>query len=256
MDRFYALVEVTERERLVRMKEHNQLKVGFTLVELLVVIAIIALLMGIILPALGRVKSLAAEKSCASNLRQINFALVMYATDDDKGYYPLEPTEHNPHPDLLKQLSAYKGGLIKSFYCVQAPYMETFASSPNYIPKGVTDSVVDTPQNRLDGNISYVYWSFKANKYMDGTTTGSENKKHWRNPKFFIPRQLTLTGIKWLYADRPSPKAPNTRRWVMSDFFRRGAPFPHSRRHARGLNMVFLDGHVDLVIGRPRDNYR
>ena len=105
------------------MRKISHLKVGFTLVELLVVIAIIALLMGIIMPALGRVKSLAAEKSCASNLRQINFALVMYATDDDKGYYPLEPTEHNPHPDLLKQLSAYKGGLIKSFYCLQGPYL-------------------------------------------------------------------------------------------------------------------------------------
>ena len=97
------------------MRKIGHLKVGFTLVELLVVIAIISLLMGIMLPTLRRVKALAAEKSCASNLRQINFALVMYANDDDKGRYPLEPTEHNPHPDLLKKLSAYKEALLNLF---------------------------------------------------------------------------------------------------------------------------------------------
>ena len=44
--------------------------------------------------------------------------------------------------------------------------------------------------------------------------------------------------------------------WLVSDWFRRGAPFPHGRKHARGLNVVFLDGHVKLVSGRPRDNYK
>ena len=57
-------------------------KDGFTLVELLVVIAIIALLMGILIPVLAKARSLAAEKSCASNLRQVNFVLVMYANDE------------------------------------------------------------------------------------------------------------------------------------------------------------------------------
>ena len=231
------------------MRHDSRLKVGFTLVELLVVIGIIALLMAIVVPVLRKARALAGEKVCASNLRQLNFALVMYADDDGYSRYPLEPTEHNPHPGLLEKLIANRQDLIKAFYCPKARELERFANNPDeYIPDGATDSVVDTPENHQIGNISYVYWSFIENKYFGATP--------WRNPKFFIPRQLTLVGVKWLYPDRPSPKAQLSKRWVMSDFFRRGAPFPHTRKHARGLNVVYLDGHVDLVVGKPKDNYR
>jgi prepilin-type N-terminal cleavage/methylation domain-containing protein len=54
---------------------------GFTLIELLVVIAIIALLMAILLPALHRVKAQARRSKCASNLRQLVYALSVYAAE-------------------------------------------------------------------------------------------------------------------------------------------------------------------------------
>jgi prepilin-type N-terminal cleavage/methylation domain-containing protein len=56
---------------------------GFTLVELLVVIAIIALLMGILMPALARVRQLAFRMTCGTNLSGIGKAMLLYANDND-----------------------------------------------------------------------------------------------------------------------------------------------------------------------------
>ncbi|MHB8522182.1 MAG: prepilin-type N-terminal cleavage/methylation domain-containing protein [Limisphaerales bacterium] len=76
---------------------------GFTLVELLVVIAIIAIIAGLLLPALGATKSRAQGVLCTNNSRQLVLAWSMYATDnDDRLVYNLGGDRTRPSipPDL------------------------------------------------------------------------------------------------------------------------------------------------------------
>ncbi|PCI11363.1 hypothetical protein COB72_01260 [bacterium] len=96
---------------------HNRRQsAGFTLIELLVVIAIIALLIGILLPALGQANATAKKLRCLTQVRSMGAAFQMYA-DDNRDWYPVIPATQPIRGVLTGQHSA--GGVAGMFSLFQ-----------------------------------------------------------------------------------------------------------------------------------------
>ena len=105
---------------------------GFNLIELLVVIAVIALLMGILMPALSKARDQAKRAHCAGSIRQLAFAAVMYsenyggtfppgqALHGSWGIYPVWISTLSKNQGFLSHGVLYEQGLItepKLYYC-------------------------------------------------------------------------------------------------------------------------------------------
>ena len=125
--------------KIFNKRSHGRFS-GFTLVELLVVIGIIALLISVLLPALSKARKAANTIACASNLRQIVQAMMVYASQNNNyipggpntsGAFLFDPTPQNGAPVFDAQYSdAFCPGISQDWDW-QAPIAKVMGASFN-----------------------------------------------------------------------------------------------------------------------------
>ena len=138
-----------------RVRPRASVQSGFTLVELLVVIGIIAVLIGVLLPALSKARAQSAKVKCLSNLRQLGLGYIMY-TNDYKGW----------------NMSYFVGGTgsIDTFW---AGLIAKYIGTKNHGVTGASNQFTQVIQLLLCPNASE-----PSNNYWGSTSTAWNGKQH------------------------------------------------------------------------------
>jgi prepilin-type N-terminal cleavage/methylation domain-containing protein/prepilin-type processing-associated H-X9-DG protein len=226
---------------------------GFTLIELLVVIAIIAILIGLLLPAVQKVREAAARTQCQNNLKQLGLAVHGY--HDANGFFPPAWNYEPPAPPTRATGVSHAWGTFLLPYLEQDNVFRTY----NFNALGYTDpnrtalltplKVFQCPSTPTGPNRTYTFPV--PNNVLPGIPAGSFQAA--------ASDYTIVTGIRnWNTLVSPSPGEPaladiGQRHGVMAAFSQ-GLPAVGSRR----LNLTTVsDGSSNTLLvteqaGRPQ----
>jgi prepilin-type N-terminal cleavage/methylation domain-containing protein/prepilin-type processing-associated H-X9-DG protein len=218
---------------------------GFTLIELLVVIAIIALLMGILMPALMRAKEHGKRTVCCNNVRTLGMANTVYADECDGWYVPIihrPPSGIRTWPanQLFRTLVGYKDRQGEAESDWHAP--KEFRCPSDVI------SMKERPDAQYDSWLSYGY-NLTDWYYTDWYAAQYAGHKNTTVPNPAEELIFTESNDWWAwwkganYFDGWDVLGHDT----IMPYKGVGCDGPTLYRHSEGVNLAFYDGHVQYM---------